>query len=423
MRSSILTGTGLVTPAGDGPATMAAIRAGRVLTRAAGRAAIALSPQAVDQALGERAAAIAGARPSSWRRTGPGVRAGILAAIDAVTEAGLLDEGLDRTRLGLVIAGHNLSGDATAETAAKFAETPEYVPPSASVRMWDTDALGLVSQLLRLRGEAALVGGASASGLIAVNYAHHLIAAQLVDACLVVAPAMVLVPWQLQALLAAGAMRPVQPDAGDPGRPFAESHDGFVPSELAAAVVLEHPAHAAARGSRPLGEQRSGATLLAATSGPEPDAVAERDVMLKALDRAGLTPGDIDYVNTHGTGSPRGDVCELDALADVFGRSRLGPFAGSTKALLGHGMTAAGLVEYVVTATQLREGFVHPMLHLTDPLPHPGVRLQRAGVRDIRQRAALTTSFGFGGIHAAAVLAPLAAPTGDQVGLRGATVE
>lgn len=415
MTHSVVTGAGLVTPLGIGCGeTVAALRAGRCAAPQPGRATVELAARVVDEALGERVRAHLGARPADWRGTGKGVRAGLLAALEAAHEARLADPALPRDRVGLIVAGHNLTAELGAGLAGTFAREPAYVPPSAAVRMWDTDTIGLVSRMLGLAGETALVGGASASGLIAVIQAHRLVVSGDVDACLVVAPALELAAWQQQALIAAGAMRPAATGAIDPGRPFDRSHDGFVPSQLAAAVVLEHPGSAAARGMTGWARQTGAATRLAGVGGPEPDRETEEAVMAVALRRAGLTgPGSrVDYVNAHGTASPRGDACELAALAGVFAGSPA-PLVNSTKALLGHGITSAGLVEYVTTALQIRERFLHPMPHLHDPLPHPGLRLVARGDPAAGPAAALTANYGFGGIHAAAVLTAPAG--GDRV--------
>lgn len=402
MPVSLHTGTGLITPHGaDTRASLAAIWEGRPLAPGPDRSDIPLAASAVDDALADQLVDLPNARPSSWRGTGTGIRAGLLAAVEAVRSAGLLHHA-DRFEMALVVAGHNLTATHAEAVGATFALSPAYVPPSAAVRLWDTDSIGLISQLLDLRGEAALIGGASASGLVAVNHAHRLVSSGVTPACLVVAPAFELTEWQRQALTTAGAMRPLERRADDPGRPFDATRDGFVASQLAAAVVLEHPDHARRRGAVPLAEQHGAATRLAATSGPEPDQEAERDVILAALADAKATPADVDYVNAHGTGSPLGDVCELAALADVFGPGA-GPRVGSTKALLGHGLTSAGLVEYVVTAHQLHLGRLHPMPRLAAPLPHPGIRLSRVE-ETVEMGCAVTTSYGFGGLHAAAVL-------------------
>ncbi len=417
MSTALVTGTGLVTALGTSPgATMAGLRAGRRVQPpahgvdpAGWSGEVLLDPAAIDQALAEAGRRLPGARPASWRGAGIGVRAGLVAGIEAAEQAGLTGhagQAVDRRLIALLVAGHNLTGDLGVAMARTHQSTPAYLPPSAAVRMWDSDLIGLLSMLLGIRGETGLIGAASASGLVAVIHAQRLLATGDADVCLVVAPALELAPWQRHALIAAGAMRP--PSASPPGlgQPLDESADGFVPSQSAAAVVLERPDHAERRGATVIAEHRGGATGLGAASGPEPDQRGQREVVLTALQRAGLSPDHVDYVNAHATGSPRGDACELAMLAEVFAARApgAGPVVGSTKALLGHGLTAAGLVEYVVTAIQVCEGFVHPMPGLRHPRPHPGLELSPAG-GDRRLDVALTTSFGFGAIHAAAVLA------------------
>lgn len=402
MTSSLLTGAGLVSPAAVGcRQNIDVLGRGELVAPPADRSDIPLSEQFIDDALAEQLGELGLDRSAGWRGIGIGIKAGVLAAAEALGTAGLGRQS-DRSELGLVVAGHNLAADLAEQYSAKYRTAPDYVPPSAAVRLWDTDSIGLISELFGLRGEVALIGGASASGLIAANHAHRLVVGGVVGSCLVVAPALALTSWQAQAMTAIGAMRRPESHSDDPGRPFDQERAGFVPSQLAAAVILEEPAQARNRGASAIAEQLGAATRLAATSGPEPHQSTERDVILEALRSADLSPSSVDYVNSHGTASPAGDRCELSALAEIFSPDHR-PWVNSTKALVGHGLTAAGLFEYVGTAYQLKQGMVHPMPRLMNPLPHPGVRLScTGGSADLGY--AVTASYGFGGIHAAAVL-------------------
>lgn len=404
MTEAVLTGVGLVTPLGAAAAsTWSALVAGRLAVPDRCEGEVRLLERAVDEALAQASALIPGARPSTWRGREIGVRAGLAAAFQAAAQADLASLATDGDRVALIVAGHNLTGDMGERVAEVHRATPAYVAPSVAVRMWDSDSVGLISEALGVHGEAAVVGGASASGLVAVVQAERMLGCGAADVCVVVAPASVLCGWQIQALRTAGAMRAAHHHAGDPGRPFDETADGFVPSQVAGAAVLERAEYAARRRVRPIVRHRGAVTLLAGSSGPEPDPTTQARVALGALEQAGLEPAGIDYVNAHGTGSPRGDACELAALGQVFRASNSPPLVSSTKALLGHGLTSAGLVEYIVTALQLQAGALHPMPRLRRPIAHHGIRLRPDGGR-ARLRSALTTSYGFGGIHAAAVL-------------------
>ncbi|HEX9186534.1 MAG TPA: beta-ketoacyl-[acyl-carrier-protein] synthase family protein [Vicinamibacteria bacterium] len=186
-------------------------------------------------------------------------------------------------------------------------------------------------------------------------------------------------------------------------RPYAADRAGFVFSEGAGVVVLETRAAAEARGASILGVFRGFGMSSDGTGSmvsPSPDG-AEL-AMRRALDHAGVSPGDVDYVNTHGTSTPAGDVAEVRAMRKVFGGR---PVAySSTKGYTGHPVSAAGPIEAIFTMAMLRGGWVAPCAHaepldpeLLDypPVVRPTTRLLRT---------ALSNSFGFGGTNATLVL-------------------
>lgn len=352
-----------------------------------------LDPDRVQERLRDELATYGRTRLPGVRRSGT-LLAGAVAALEAWRRA--RGGSLAPDRVGIVIAGHDLTAEVGALAADSYTREPAHVLPSAALRMWDSDLIGLMSEVCGIRGEAAVVGGASASGLVALHHARALLADGM-DAVLVVAPPLVLVDWQAQALQSIGAMS-VVPDAAC--LPFDTCRTGFVPGEVAAALVLETEPSAVARGATWQARHLASTVLLSGTCGPEPSAEAESRVMRQALIRARVTAGDVSYVNAHGTASPRGDVDEIAALSEVFGSV----IVNSTKALIGHGLTAAGLAEYVATALQLGAGFAHPMRHLEHPEPLVGLRIPAGDAVPLPGRTGLTASYAFAGIHAAAVL-------------------
>jgi len=186
-------------------------------------------------------------------------------------------------------------------------------------------------------------------------------------------------------------------------RPYAADRSGFVFSEGAGVVVLETRAGAEARGAPILGVLRgcgmsSDGTGNMVAPSPEGAEVA----MSRALDHAGLSSGDIDYVNTHGTSTPVGDVSEVRAMRKVFGERHVA--YSSTKGYTGHPVSAAGPIEAIFTLAMLRGGWIAPCVNAEplDPelLDYPPV--VRPESRPLR--TALSNSFGFGGTNATLVL-------------------
>jgi 3-oxoacyl-(acyl-carrier-protein) synthase len=180
-------------------------------------------------------------------------------------------------------------------------------------------------------------------------------------------------------------------------RPFDRGRDGFVPTGGAVAVVLESAASAAARGVRPLARMLGWGQACDGyhVATPHPDGRGLSDAMRLALRDAGVAPKDIGYVNAHATSTPAGDRAEARALVEVFGRHRVP--VSSTKALTGHGLSLAGLMEAAFCVLALDEGFIPGQAHLGEP-DEDSARLNLPRKTLIQQPGlVLNNSTGFGG--------------------------
>jgi len=188
-------------------------------------------------------------------------------------------------------------------------------------------------------------------------------------------------------------------------RPFDRRRRGLTLGEGAGFVVLERRAHAAARGKRPVCSLLGWAARAEAhhITNPEPSGVAPSGAMEAALARAGLAPSDVDYVNAHGTGTPLNDPMETRALARVFGSDLARVRVSSQKGQFGHTLAAAGAIEATITALAIANGVLPPTGGLEEPDPECGLsHVMAAEEREIR--AALSSSFGFGGMDTVLVL-------------------
>lgn len=189
-------------------------------------------------------------------------------------------------------------------------------------------------------------------------------------------------------------------------RPFSKSRDGFVLGEGAACLILEEYEHAKARGAKIYAEMVGvGMTSDAYhMTAPDPDGKGAERVMRLAIKDAGLQPEDIDYINTHGTSTPLGDVTELKAIQRVFGDHVYDMNLDSTKSMTGHLIGAAGAVEALACIMALKEGIIPPTINhdLEDLDENIDYRINftfdKAQKRDIRY--ALSNTFGFGGHNA-----------------------
>lgn len=189
-------------------------------------------------------------------------------------------------------------------------------------------------------------------------------------------------------------------------RPFSKSRDGFVLGEGAACLILEEYEHAKARGAKIYAEMvGEGMTSDAYhMTAPDPDGKGAERVMRLAIKDAGLQPEDIDYINTHGTSTPLGDVTELKAIQRVFGNHVYDMNLDSTKSMTGHLIGAAGAVEALACIMALKEGIIPPTIN-HDPMDldenidyRINFTFDKAQKRDIRY--ALSNTFGFGGHNA-----------------------
>lgn len=193
-------------------------------------------------------------------------------------------------------------------------------------------------------------------------------------------------------------------------RPFSASRDGFVLGEGAGCLILEELEHAKARGAKIYAEvagcgMTSDAYHLTA---PDPDGRGAQQVMRMAIEDAGIAPTDIDYINTHGTSTPLGDIAELKAIKDVFGEHAYRMNIDSTKSMTGHLLGATGAVEAIACVLALRDGVVPPTINHAEGDDDEAIDYRMNLTFNTAQyrklRYALTNTFGFGGHNATLIL-------------------
>ncbi|MCQ2328607.1 MAG: beta-ketoacyl-ACP synthase II [Paludibacteraceae bacterium] len=189
-------------------------------------------------------------------------------------------------------------------------------------------------------------------------------------------------------------------------RPFSKSRDGFVLGEGAACLMLEEYEHAVKRGAKIYAEL-VGAGMNADAhhmTAPDPEGLGAARVMMEAINDAGITPDKVDYINTHGTSTPLGDICEIKAIQNVWGEDAYRLNISSTKSMTGHMMGATGAVEAAATVLALRDGIVPPTINHEEGDEDENIdyrlnfTFNKAQKRDLRY--ALSNTFGFGGQNA-----------------------
>lgn len=400
-----ITGVGFKAAAASGAAELVERMAGKAIPPPLTRRSHAIAGEWQVAALPDEGLALpqtipqdAVARARRATRRAPGVAT---AALNAVAEAwamsGLAWAGGDRSRLAIVTTGGG--------TAFMAGETERLLaggmPGAYTVSHGlDSFALSLASEVLDLRGEGMVAGAAQASGHAAVAAAARLIAGGEADAVVVLGVPQGLGPAEVAGYRAVGALAGDDGEGGVTCRPFDRSSTGFLPAEIAAALVLEHPEAGRRRGAVPLAALGGWTLRLHASSQPTPDRAAEAAVMRAALAHAGVEPGAVDLVSAHATGTAQGDNAEAGAIADVLAHA---PLVLAPKGMVGHGLGSAGVAETVMAVLAMRSRIVHGNVGITSPVLD-GLALAGDEGRAMTVRTVLKMGFGFGGINAALVL-------------------
>ncbi len=189
-------------------------------------------------------------------------------------------------------------------------------------------------------------------------------------------------------------------------RPYDKARDGFVMGEGAGVVVLEEYEHAKNRGAKIYAEVIGyGLTGDAYhITAPSPDGDGAYRCMKAALKRAGLNPGDIDYINAHGTSTPLGDEIELNAVQRLLGNATANVSMSSTKSATGHLLGAAGAIEAIFSVLAIRDNVAPPTINLDNPSVETAIDLVPHKARQRNVDVVLSNSFGFGGTNASLIL-------------------
>lgn len=305
---------------------------------------------------------------------------------------------VDPARVGLVVGGSNFQQRELTLTHETFRARLPFLRPTYGLSFMDSDVSGMCTEVFGICGLAYTLGGASASGQLAVIHAIQAVDSGQVDVCIALGALMDLSYWEAQGFRALGAMGSDvfanEPDKAC--RPFDQRRDGFIFGECCGAVVVERTSTAARRAIDPYARVSGWAVQMDANRNPNPSFDGEVSVLRKALARAALAPEAIDYINPHGTGSSLGDTIELKAIEHCGLKHA---YINATKSLIGHGLSAAGAVEMIATLLQMRARQIHPTRNLDDPMDH-SFNWARHPVAHTIQRA-VKMSLGFSGINTA----------------------
>ncbi|MCH7414948.1 beta-ketoacyl-ACP synthase II [Belliella sp. R4-6] len=328
-------------------------------------------------------------------------------AMIAVEEA-MKDSGLDLEKTNLhragVIWGSGIGGLKTfQDEVVDFANgdgTPRFNPFFIPKMIADISA-GFLSIKYGFKGPNFVTVSACASGTNALIDAFNYIRLGKADIFISGGSEAAVTEAGIGGFNAMKALSQRNDDPKTASRPFDNDRDGFVLGEGAGAIILEEYEHAKARGAKIYAELVGGGMTADAhhITAPHPEGEGAANVMKFALEDAGLTPEDIDYVNVHGTSTPLGDVSEVKAIQKVFGEHAYKLNISSTKSMTGHLLGAAGAIEAIASILSVKNGLVPPTInHFTDDEnldSKLNLTFNKAQKREVR--AALSNTFGFGG--------------------------
>ena len=325
-----------------------------------------------------------------------GTMIAVVAADQALEDAGLDLAALPRARVGVAIGG----------TGTGYAPRDPAPDPHRILRNMASAPAAWIGLRHKIEGPAFVVSTACSSGAYAMHAAFSLIASGACDVVISGAADSACNYLDVEGFAALMALATDPAEIATASRPFDRDRSGFVLAEGAGMLVLESLEHAHRRGARVYAELSLPGLCSEAYNiiSPRPGGAGIALSMRRALEGAGLAPADIDYINAHGTSTPLNDLCETLAIKEVFGaRAPLVPIS-STKALTGHCLSAAAGVEAVISCLALARGVIPPTWHLRTPDPELDLDYVPGAPREAPLRHVMSNSFGFGGHNGVLVL-------------------
>lgn len=338
----------------------------------------------------------------------------MVAAMQAVGDAKLDDENINKNRIGVIIAA-GIGGLHTFEEEAGYYAVhgeemgPKYNPFFIPKMIADI-ASGHVSMQYGFHGPNYGVVSACASSTNAIIDAYNLIRLGKADAIVTGGAEAAIYPAGVGGFNSMHALSTRNDSPATASRPFSASRDGFVMGEGSAVLILEELEHAKARGAKIYAEVVGGGLSADAyhLTATHPEGLGAVLVMQNALEDAGMKPEDVDYINVHGTSTPVGDVSEVKAIKEVFGEHAYKLNISSTKSMTGHLLGATGALEALFCVKSVQDDIVPPTIN-HDPEDQDenidynlNFTFDKAQQRTVN--VALSNTFGFGGHNASVIV-------------------
>jgi len=337
---------------------------------------------------------------------------GVTAGVEAHASSGLDLESMDRTRVGAII-GSGVGGIQTIESSVTLLNKrgPTRLSPFTVPKLMANAVAGNLSIRLGLRGPTSSHTTACASSGHSLGDAFETIRRGSADVIFAGGSEAAVTPLCLGSFMVMRALSTRNDEPERASRPFDTDRDGFVLSEGAAVLVLEAEEHAKARGATIHAEMFGYAcsTDAAHITAPDPKGSGAMNAMRWAIDAAGISLDQIDYINAHGTSTPLGDSAEVNAVLSLFGDHARASAGGqlrlsSTKSMTGHCLGASGAVESLACIGAIRDGIIPPTINLDNPDEEFDLNLVPNKAEQRKVRYTLNNTFGFGGHNVCVVM-------------------
>jgi 3-oxoacyl-[acyl-carrier-protein] synthase II len=343
--------------------------------------------------------------PKEARKLERNVLLGVGAGREAMADAAL--NGFDPSRVGIIFGSAIGGVPGIVEQADTLRERgPSRVSPNFLPNVLVDSVSGQLAISLGITGPNYAVVSACATGSHAVGEGAEMIKRGAADAVLAGGTESCIIPLILAGFTAMRGLAAEDDHPPHASRPFDATRAGFVMSEGAGALLLEDWEHAERRGAEIYAEVLGyGASNDAHhMAQPEPEATGVAAMMRGALDRAGVEPTRVGYINAHGTSTPLGDLAETRAIKDVFGQHAYSLAISSTKSMMGHTFGAAGAIEAIMCVLALRYGVLPPTINYREPDPDCDLDYVPNEARHTRPDVALSNAMGLGGHNGCVLL-------------------
>ena len=346
--------------------------------------------------------------PKAVRRCDRFEQLAMAAAVMAMQDAGLDLEKINKDRVGVMIgSGIGGLGIHGVNTEILIKSGMRRVSPFCIPYMITNMASGMVSIEFGFGGPNMSISTACATSNHSIGEAWRIMKFGDADVMICGGAEASILPIGIAGFANMKALSTRNDDPATASRPYDLGRDGFVMGEGSGVIVLETLEHAQARGARILAELvgyglSSDAYHL---TSPMPEGEGASRCMQMALDHAGLKPEDVDYVNTHGTSTHLGDICETKAIKRTFGDyAKNGLVVSSTKSMTGHLLGAAGGIELLACVMAIQDNFIPPTINVFDQDPECDLDVCANVGRAHKVDIALSNSFGFGGHNASLIV-------------------